>query len=227
LSVPIPEPRPGILDGLKDWDDVDARVKDAFGFKDAEWTLVEDLFNYTLPDFKGGADSPGRKPTRHNGSAGDDKHLKAYCEYFIRVLRAGFGQDKNVSATIFEEGKGELLPLRMVAVHLDSPGRQGVKCERMDSPALRERLLSLHRKFLASRESASGFVSYTRVARLYDSVKIKGRDVPTIFVIKPDQIRYWTRSMALRDADEVATDIMMWRDVGERRGSLEKEGLHV
>jgi len=25
-------------------------------------------------------------------------------------------------------------------------------------------------------------------------------------------LRYWTRSVAMRDADDVATDIMVWRD---------------
>ena len=32
--------------------------------------------------------------------------------------------------------------------------------------------------------------------------------VPTIYLVKPDRVRYWTRSMALRDADEVVADIM-------------------
>jgi hypothetical protein len=43
------------------------------------------------------------------------------------------------------------------------------------------------------------------------------RNIPTVFLIKPNQIRYWTRSMAMRDADEVAGDIMLWRE-----GSQEK-----
>jgi hypothetical protein len=37
---------------------------------------------------------------------------------------------------------------------------------------------------------------------------LNGVKIPTIYLIKPDKIRYWTRSMALRDADEVAADIM-------------------
>ena len=33
-----------------------------------------------------------------------------------------------------------------------------------------------------------------------------------IYVIKPDQRRYWTRANALRDADEIYTDIVeTWR----------------
>jgi hypothetical protein len=34
----------------------------------------------------------------------------------------------------------------------------------------------------------------------------------TIYIVKPDQRRYWTRASALRDADEIYTDIMeAWR----------------
>ena len=42
-------------------------------------------------------------------------------------------------------------------------------------------------------------------------MEIAGRKVPTIFLVKPDKVRYWTRSMALRDADEVAADIILWQ----------------
>jgi hypothetical protein len=46
------------------------------------------------------------------------------------------------------------------------------------------------------------------VARVYTSTEWRGEQVPTVYLIKPDKIRYWTRSMALRDADEVSADIM-------------------
>ncbi len=49
---------------------------------------------------------------------------------------------------------------------------------------------------------------YQRVARIYASTPFEGEQVPTVYLIKPDKIRYWTRSMALRDADEVSADIM-------------------
>lgn len=45
-----------------------------------------------------------------------------------------------------------------------------------------------------------------RVARIYDS----GGEFPTIFIVKPDKARYWTRSAALHDADEAAADLFSW-----------------
>ena len=39
----------------------------------------------------------------------------------------------------------------------------------------------------------------TRVARIYDD--------RFIFLLKPNQTRYWLKSVALRDADETTTDL--------------------
>lgn len=48
-------------------------------------------------------------------------------------------------------------------------------------------------------EQRSTSLSITRIARIYD-----GRFV---FLIKPDRLRYWLRSMALRDSDDVLADL--------------------
>ncbi|MHC4120375.1 MAG: HsdM family class I SAM-dependent methyltransferase [Planctomycetota bacterium] len=217
LRVPIPSRKLTELGEIENIEDVDDAVKRGFKFKDAEWVLIEDLFDYTLPDFKGGMNSPGRQPTRlvHGKQEvqGRKALLMAYCEYFCRVLRAGFGQDKQISATIFTEGSQALLPVRLVAIHLDAPGKALIRMERIDSPELIERLKELDSKFLKStNRPADGGIFYQRVARIYDNMLINGREVPTVFIVKPDQVRYWTRSMALRDADEVAGDIMLWQD---------------
>ncbi len=106
-SVPFAPPQDDMLAGLKTFEDVDERVRKVFGFKDAEWTLVDDLFRYTLPDFQGDETSPGRQPTerapRFVQPAKAEPQLAAYCRYFARVLKAGFGQDKPVCATIFQD----------------------------------------------------------------------------------------------------------------------------
>jgi hypothetical protein len=63
LRVPIPELSVGDLQNIKTIDDIDERIRQAFEFKDSEWVLINDLFNYTLPDFKGDSASPGRQRT--------------------------------------------------------------------------------------------------------------------------------------------------------------------
>jgi hypothetical protein len=141
-----------------------------------------------------------------------------YCEYFRRVLRAGFGEDKRVSATIFREATEAFLPVRLVAVHLETPAKPFVRVETIDSPKLIDRLKALDDRFLKSTQRpAEGGIFYQRVARVYDTVVMGESEVPTVFIVKPDQVRYWTRSMALRDADEVAGDIMLWREASEAK----------
>ena len=144
-----------------------------------------------------------------------------YCEHFNRVLRSGFGQDKKISATIFTEKSEPFLPVRLVAIHLETPDKQFIQKESIDSPKLIERLKELDSKFLEStNRPEEGGIFYQRVAHVYDNMLMDGRKIPTVFIVKPDQVRYWTRSMAMRDADEVAGDIMLWR---EESGS---EGKH-
>jgi hypothetical protein len=213
LRIPIPKCKRSVLKEIERIEDVDLYVKQLFGFKDAEWVLVEDLFNYTLQDFKGGMNSPGRRPTRTVDGEQEERVLMEYCEYFTRVLRAGFGEDKHISATIFTEESDAFLPVRMVGIHLETQEEPFIRKERIESAKLIERLEKLNRKYMESPNGAGhGGIFYQRVARVYDTAPIGESEVPTVFIVKPDQICYWTRSIAMRDADEVAGDIMLWRE---------------
>lgn len=204
LLVPIPNFYQSTIKELKTFDDVDAKVYDSFSLKESEQILIEDIFSYTLPDFKGNTSSPGRKKT----SRRQEQELTDYCECFFRVIKAGFGKDKNVCATIFQEPDNNDLPVRLVAIHLNKPIHKGVKIEPIDSQKLLERLQRLNDLFLQQDTANTGGIFYQRVARIYESYQWQSEKVPTIYLIKPDKIRYWTRSMALRDADEVSSDIM-------------------
>jgi len=49
------------------------------------------------------------------------------------------------------------------------------------------------------REKRGGGLNVTRIARLYDGA--------CMYLLKPDRLRYWLRSVALRDADETLADL--------------------
>jgi hypothetical protein len=51
---------------------------------------------------------------------------------------------------------------------------------------------------LLQEQRGSG-LTITRIARIYDS--------PCIYLLKPNRLRYWLRSVALRDADETLADL--------------------
>src|ERR1035441_10327823 len=57
LSLPIPKPRSAARADSSD------HMRDLFELTEAELSLVEHLFQYTLPDFKGDSESPGRLRT--------------------------------------------------------------------------------------------------------------------------------------------------------------------
>ena len=49
------------------------------------------------------------------------------------------------------------------------------------------------------REQRSRSLRMVRIARIYDD--------RFVFLLKPDRLRYWLRSVALRDADETVADL--------------------
>jgi hypothetical protein len=204
LRVPVPKPAKNILAGLTSYSEIDRRVRDAFRFKDAEWVLVEDMFNVTLADFKGDENSIGRVRTRRKVGVGEEPELRRYCEYFIRVLKAGFGSDKEICATIFHETSK--LPYRLVAFHLNERMSEPIQIQTIDDRDLLEELEKLNATWLAQKKTRSGSIYSQRIARIYDD----GNGAPTIYILKPDAYRYWTRSMGLHDADEVAADLTRW-----------------
>jgi len=181
---------------------IDELVLNSLGISESEKILVEDLFDFTMRDYFAGKEiSKGRQSTLRK----PETELRNYCKTFFKVINAGFGKDKNLRATIFQE-KGNELPIRMIAIHLDSPERKElIKVDECANEKLWKLLLKLNETFMQN-ESENGNIFYQRVVRVYSNED----GMPTIYLIKPDQKRYWLRSQALHDADEVSADIVSW-----------------
>jgi len=67
------------------------------------------------------------------------------------------------------------------------------KIDWTDADSLRGKLDSL------LREQRGDSLTITRIARIYDG--------DFLFLLKPDRLRFWTRSIALKDADDVLADL--------------------
>ncbi|MBI5688614.1 MAG: N-6 DNA methylase [Verrucomicrobia bacterium] len=203
LNVPLPPIKGDALDYVRKPADCDVLVRNGFELAREDWGLVEDLFDYTLPDFKGDATSPGRRRTTRK----DEPQLSKYFEFFSAVLLEAFGPDKRITATIYQELPGEeLLGLRLVAIELGATGtREDISVRPLNTPRLLAEIAEVQ-----SRESERAKNSWLSgaIVRLYGSSGTGRNKTPTIFLLKPDQHRYWTRSMAMRDADEVAADFL-------------------
>ncbi|WP_350357508.1 Eco57I restriction-modification methylase domain-containing protein [Paraburkholderia fungorum] len=216
LEVPLPRPHEGLASDVSTYGELDNRVFDAFGFKDAERALIEDMFHYTLADFRGDESSPGRQTTSAASVDGGESHLEAYCKYFARVLKAGFGNDKVINATIFQGEQDAPLPYRLVAFELGGEARDTVKIVHMRTAALLQELERLDSSMPEAGVGRRGIYN-ERVARIYDS----SGGQPTIFMLKPDMARYWTRSAALHDGDDVALDLFRWQQAASKKAALQ------
>ena len=208
LEIPIAEPRPNLLKGIDNFDDIDKKVYELFDLKDSEKILIDDLFEYTLPDFIGNSKSEGREKTERE----NEPELNKYCDIFRRVIKAGFGSDTTVFATIFQEqSKTDRSPVRMIKFDLDVSPLDENKTE----PTSYESFWKILKSF------AENFNQ--RVYKGYEPKK-EGVGI-TVYFVKPDQKRYWLRSQAYRDADEVFAEInqSVYRKFINKLPNLKKE----
>ncbi len=202
LDIPIPYPLPPRTEKARSNEDIDKIVYRAFALKDAEQVLVEDLCELVLIDFQEKKGRTKFTDQRTEERAPSDANLQDYCTYFMRVLKAGFGTDKAVSATIFCTPNDRTLPYQMVSIQLGRSSVPPVEWRKMTTLAL---LDELERLDLQDGNGTGGRLGiYTkRVVRLYDA----SHGVPMIIIVKPNVHRYWTRSTALNDADEASLDL--------------------
>lgn len=213
LRIPIAPTLPDAQ--IENHSDLDQKLLDGFGLKDSEKVLVQDLFDFTMPDFQGNKDSPGRQRTlrsyKSKRPVSREPQLYEYCKYFLRVLKSVSGCHSPMSATIFQDAESERLPVRLVAFYLAMSQEDEVTVEVIESDQLCRLLEELNEKFLEANGGERGGIFFQRVARVYIEQRVSGRKTPVVYIIKPDCIRYWSRSAGLRDADEVAADAQLWR----------------
>lgn len=206
--VPLPEKTLTNLSSLTDYSQIDQTAKDAFSLTDTEWALIQDIFNFTLADFKDGENSVGRQATTRDPK---QDPLLTFAEWLMNVFEAGLGH-RRFSATIFhEDEQASELPLRLIGIHLKAPPQDGkIEILKLADSELLNLLGNLHQKiFKSESENTKGFC-VERHLRLYDLFTPSWSDepVPTVFIAKPDRQGVWTRTAAMRDADEILSDIL-------------------
>ncbi|MBT8419672.1 MAG: N-6 DNA methylase, partial [Gammaproteobacteria bacterium] len=103
-------------------EDVDEPVYQAFSLTKADRTIIKDFLNITLPDIIREGPGPGHESTRRHDKDAQEPELIAFADTAIRVLKATFGQDKLISATLYQEhsrAQKDWLPVRMLTIHLN------------------------------------------------------------------------------------------------------------
>jgi hypothetical protein len=123
--------------------------------------------------------------------------------------------DKTVTATIFRQKQGGALPYRLVAFELGKKVNNGVSVEEIKAEAL---IKELERLDLSRAKSSRPVLHNGRHARIYEG----SGGSPTIFVVKPDMARYWTRSAGLSDGDEIALDLFRWQQAAPLQAGVRR-----
>lgn len=230
LDIPLPEAGETSavtfdLSGVRSPVDIDRQVQERFALTEAEWTLIEDLHELTLPELLRKTPGPGRSKTVRDGKGESEPELSQYVATVARVLSATFGNDKQIDATIYQEpatDPRETLPVRMVTLSFDpaEATSSALNVERITADGLLDRLSTLHRELLTSGRSAGSQpgLAFGRVAFLFHTHSSERGRVRSLTIIKPDERRYWSRSQAMRDADEIAAVIL--RVAGRRGGAV-------
>ena len=214
LTVPLPDRPVKLNSRVRTFEQLDSLVRNSIDLKESEWALIEDRVHYTLSDFFAGSESPGRLATSRSETA---SQIRIFAEYVIRVVAAAFGARFQPTASLFAESDEQApLAVRMIAIHLTREADQEIRTIRATHKELYEQLRDFERR--SKQDDAAGLSFVPKAVRLYDFVERDGARVPTVFLIRPDEVRFWTRAEALQEGDEIARDLLTWSEMfGEPR----------
>jgi type I restriction-modification system DNA methylase subunit len=147
--------------------------------------LINDILNYSIDFFQFGERSNACTSVNQNDL---EEYAKIYCDTINSILK--FGGEK-ATAKIYSGNS----PLSLVSIIFNSD-RINDEIQIIDSGLELEQALSKLDKFTIDKHSDS--VYFRRNIKIYYD--------HTLNIIKPNEKRFWTKSIALRDADETLAE---------------------
>ncbi len=208
LTLPLPTLRQP-ASSFSSPEEVDKAVRKALSLTGADNALIEDVLRIRLPDALRQSPGPARAQTRRVAKSKAEPELTGFADTFLRVIRGTFGDDKPIAATILQEAStSTFLPIRAVTFHIGDTRELTIQVETIEVDGLLDQLGEFHRDVLSkkARTATNNGLGFQRVAFLFH--KERGKPGQNLTVIKPDEYRYWTRSQAMRDADELSNAIL-------------------
>ncbi len=175
-------------------EDIDDAVSGLFGLNDAERILVDDLSSAMINH---------KFDSSLAVSMTDTSAMDSYSSILADCLRSGLGNDESFSATLYRSPSTSNCGYCVLGLHVGLKGTDYLQIE--DYEVFDDFVWNL----LLQQQPSASYINQ-RMARVYLSHPIDGVSVPTIFIVKPNEKGFWTRSVALRDADSIALDILFW-----------------
>lgn len=170
--------------------EIDEIIFKALNLTKREQYLIEDVLNYSLDLFQEGENSPAYFPVKQN-----NYELNAYLEILCEDINEHLKfSDTTVWASIWE--MPATIPMRLVAIHSTNQHNAGHIHKFSDSVEINELIRAID-KYSYKEHSES--VYFRKVVRYYEG------DI--IYIIKPNQKRFWSRSQAMQDSNSILLEI--------------------
>ncbi len=171
--------------------EIDQIIYNALNLSQREQYLIEDVFNYDIDLFQEGENSKALLPINHNGN-----ELKAYLKILCEDINEHFEfSETRVWASIWEMPVN--IPMQLVAIHFTNEYKAGHIHTIQNSEGLNKLIRTIDNY---SYEKYSSSVYFRKVIKYY-----KG-DI--IYIIKPNQKRFWSRSQAMQDSNSILLEII-------------------
>ncbi len=171
---------------------VNELVTDLYGLNESEMILVDDAINYTLDFFRKKGKSIAIEPVNEN-------IMEEYIYTVCKILNNSFSSPMKVFTGTSNIGNS---PLTVVLVSLEN---------KSDDPKISVCAQDDELKNVLDR--LEEILIQERSPSIYIRRNIRRYSGNTVYIVKPNQKRYWNKSSALRDADEIYAEIMsFWGD---------------
>ncbi|MEM6319745.1 MAG: N-6 DNA methylase [Bacteroidota bacterium] len=168
---------------------IESIIWSALNLSQTDKILIQDLLDYTLDAFQNKQKSIAYRPTNNNDR-------KLYAEYLCKTINKFSDYDKELSvwASIFESNPRIPLSVTIVSFNQTKPADAIVT---LPEKGIGQLLKAMEKhSYQAHAES----IYYRRFFRYYADDKI--------YIIKSNEKRFWSRSMAINDADEIIAEVL-------------------
>jgi len=165
--------------------EIDQLIFDELDLSQTERNLIKDVLEYSLDFFQEGEKSAACDST---DTLDVETYATVFCDTINQMLQFGEFQ---AWATIYDSDT----TLNLVSIHFNNTQKAGSVKIQKSTAKFSETLAKLEKR-LQTKYSESIYVR--RNVRFYDD--------DTLHIAKPDEKRFWSRSMALRDADETIAE---------------------
>lgn len=172
---------------------IEALFWEALRLTETDKILIQDLLDYQLDAFQSGIKSNAYRPCELEDN-------QAYATYLCNTINdfLSYSPELTVWASVFKIDKRT--PLNVVMLHLSQKKEAGF-IKTIDDTAVNQILSDLEQY---SYKEHSESIYYRKFLRYYND------DI--VYIVKPNEKRFWSRSLGLNDADEIILEILSSED---------------